>query len=588
MVQTRSARSGVASIAAVAVSALVLAVCLVGTPARRDELAYDGPFDTPPVTWYYPATSNNVNTLGYTWDNAQMQNTEVVYEPGMMTDQGIAHTTEDTVGFLTGETTTAYPLGTGIEYQNGEETVAGLAGKRPLHPATLKFIKSRDEAAANGSPATFQSLADSDGVNEMDEALKAAKGKDSISGKEDMLTKKLDAAFDSINGKSAMKLHHAHKSYSDLDAEMEDMRLSDDLVGAAGSAQARSRRGRRLGRRGQGMKAKSKKQSLAYSVDPYEVNPSAQTSAKVEVNGDTAMQMSYSSGNIAGPSVTNLADSDDTSGPKWSTGNVQLQSPALMVNQLPPPLPAPSAMMHMPMYPGQPPYSFHVNHGGYPPSVKGEIWSYSDSNGNKNGPSYWGKLRRSWGVCRVGMNQSPINVELNVRRDDKLKMLRWLGPNDPYQATVISPLYKNVLTIEGLKGSMMVSGMKMELKSGELFSCVCVCVCACTNLVRYSLDRAVGWPFFADSLMSVNRSSLHDHYRGHGCKFLSRLVLLTFISPFRLMPDSWIPLHTNYNYAERHESMSVLCVRVRVPASLVKDQVPAPTLTYKAAKSSTA
>ena len=55
-----------------------------------------------------------------------------------------------------------------------------------------------------------------------------------------------------------------------------------------------------------------------------------------------------------------------------------------------------------------------------------------------------------------------------MRRDDKLKMLRWVGPNDPYQATVISPLYKNVLTIEGLRGSMMVSGLKMELKSATI------------------------------------------------------------------------------------------------------------------------
>jgi len=43
-----------------------------------------------------------------------------------------------------------------------------------------------------------------------------------------------------------------------------------------------------------------------------------------------------------------------------------------------------------------------------------------------------------------------------------------VGPNDPYQATVVSPLYKNVLTIEGLRGSMMVSGLKMELKSATI------------------------------------------------------------------------------------------------------------------------
>ena len=503
--------------AVAATAALVLACLVVGhlrrtggaselfevrAAARQQQLAYDGPYDTPPVTWYYPATTNQENTLGYTWDGVNMQNTEVIYTPGMvsaavpsrcgscvragrarvqtpdagfcaqMTDEGIVTSTEQTVGFPTGETTTTYPLGTGIEYQNSEENYAGLASKRPLHPATLKFMLSRDEAAANGWPARYQSLADSSGLDAMDTALRQAKGKDSISGKEDLLTKKLDAAFDAINGKStAVKRKPERKSYSDMDEELEDMRLSDDLVNAAGSASARGRRGSKADRGGKSAKRKAKKlQSLAYSVDPYEVDPNAETSASVQVNGDTAMQMIWSpGGNVAGSSVVNLASSDDRSGPKWSTSNdVQLQSPALVMNQLPPAIPAPGPMMHMPMYPGQPPYSFHVNHGGYPPSVKGEIWSYDNNNGNKNGPEYWGKLNRAWGVCGVGENQSPINVELNVRRDDELKMLRWVGPNDPYQATLVSPLYKNVLMLENLRGSMMVSGLKMELKSATI------------------------------------------------------------------------------------------------------------------------
>ena len=36
------------------------------------QLAYDGPTDTPPVTWYFPATDTQ-NTLGYTWDEAQVR-----------------------------------------------------------------------------------------------------------------------------------------------------------------------------------------------------------------------------------------------------------------------------------------------------------------------------------------------------------------------------------------------------------------------------------------------------------------------------------------------------------------------------------
>ena len=79
---------------------------------RGQRLAYDGMYDTPPVTWYYPATGNTggaANTLGYTcvrtplrppaaaretpsvfpadcsgnarYDTAEMQKPEVVYTP---------------------------------------------------------------------------------------------------------------------------------------------------------------------------------------------------------------------------------------------------------------------------------------------------------------------------------------------------------------------------------------------------------------------------------------------------------------------------------------------------------------------------
>ena len=48
---------------------------------RGQRLAYDGMYDTPPVTWYYPAQENSQNTLGYTYNNAQYQSPEVVYTP---------------------------------------------------------------------------------------------------------------------------------------------------------------------------------------------------------------------------------------------------------------------------------------------------------------------------------------------------------------------------------------------------------------------------------------------------------------------------------------------------------------------------
>ena len=144
-------RNAAGAVGAVVLSAVLLACCLVihqpSAPssllgfryaARQQALAYDGPFDTPPVTWYYPASSTNENTLGYTWNNAEMQNTAVTYVPGP-----------------TGDATSAYPLGTNVEYQNGEEM---YRAKRPLHPATLKFMQSRDKAQAEGWPAQFQSL----------------------------------------------------------------------------------------------------------------------------------------------------------------------------------------------------------------------------------------------------------------------------------------------------------------------------------------------------------------------------------------------------------------------------------------------
>ena len=41
---------------------------LLARPGREQRLAYDGMYDTPPVTWYYPATGDagGANALGYT------------------------------------------------------------------------------------------------------------------------------------------------------------------------------------------------------------------------------------------------------------------------------------------------------------------------------------------------------------------------------------------------------------------------------------------------------------------------------------------------------------------------------------------
>ena len=44
-------------------------------------LAYDGIYDTPPVTWYFPGNQAPSNNLGYTWSNAEYQTPEVTYTP---------------------------------------------------------------------------------------------------------------------------------------------------------------------------------------------------------------------------------------------------------------------------------------------------------------------------------------------------------------------------------------------------------------------------------------------------------------------------------------------------------------------------
>ena len=44
-------------------------------------LAYDGTYDTPPVTWYFPGNQAPSNNLGYTWNNAEYQTPEVTYTP---------------------------------------------------------------------------------------------------------------------------------------------------------------------------------------------------------------------------------------------------------------------------------------------------------------------------------------------------------------------------------------------------------------------------------------------------------------------------------------------------------------------------
>jgi carbonic anhydrase len=97
------------------------------------------------------------------------------------------------------------------------------------------------------------------------------------------------------------------------------------------------------------------------------------------------------------------------------------------------------------------------------PEVLGALGPEWDYAGLSTGPGNWSDLEPQWGVCKRGRQQSPINIELSIRPDRYLKMLRWSGPSNPYEATLVGPVYANTFTLTNLKGHVTVSGLKMEL-----------------------------------------------------------------------------------------------------------------------------
>lgn len=115
--------------------------------ARQQQLAYDGPYDTPPVTWYFPGSSNQ-NTLGYTWNNAQMQTPTVTYGPGVPTSKGMAYTTADTIGYDFGDTTTAHPMGGNAVYQY-ETTYANMPAQ-PAEDTMYQYTGYQTSGARSG------------------------------------------------------------------------------------------------------------------------------------------------------------------------------------------------------------------------------------------------------------------------------------------------------------------------------------------------------------------------------------------------------------------------------------------------------
>ena len=64
-------------------------------------------------------------------------------------------------------------------------------------------------------------------------------------------------------------------------------------------------------------------------------------------------------------------------------------------------------------------------------------------------------------------------IHTKTERDSDLNPLRWVGPTDPYEVTLVPPTYTNTFTIEGLKGSMTLSGLKMNLQKMTVKSCPC-------------------------------------------------------------------------------------------------------------------
>eukprot|EP00960_Hanusia_phi_P052375 761416-Hanusia_phi.AAC.5 len=399
----RRGQAVAAAAAAAAAVALVLFGALTLSPAATPGtsllgsdgmmLAYDGMYDTPPVTWYFPG-SQQENTLGYTWNNVEYQTPTTTYTPGIVTQDGIATTTADTIGFLTGPTSTAYPLGTNVEYQS--------------YKSKTRNMLAQDRKAFG----KFQQLSDVDLKKEF---------KNIREGRKDDFTQKLDKYFDqhrrAFESTGASILGEKRKKSKAAGTEKFSSRALLDVASLPNK------------------KASTRQQSLL-KVDPFEYDVHSPEKAD----------------NIVGNGYVNVAPSGSSSNQFVFQNDVQYQSPAVGAD---------SWNAYSSPYPA---YSFHVNHGGWLPNVDGEIWAYS----GKKGPEHWGDLKGSYGVCANGQNQSPINFELNVLRDDNLKMIRWIGPTDPYEVTLISPLYKNVITVEGLKGSMMVNDEEVELKYAQI------------------------------------------------------------------------------------------------------------------------
>jgi len=431
------------------------------------QLAYDGPTDTPPVTWYFPATDTQ-NTLGYTWNEAQYQDVGGTYMPGVMTDNGLAQSTADTIGFNTGPTTTAQPFGAGGPYSYGGGESAGQIYYQS-EDSWASAKKGRATALKQRGAQTTMLAAESD-IDEMEGALaqSASSNARKKAARDDPLEDRLNQKLAQIHGKGS-----GAAAQSTYQALLNDLNLSDELAGASlGGKKGAAAHAQAVIQAGQAKQAQKQSlkslKSMHFNIDsvspPARYSPYAQPSYAVAPQkpvqalgsvdpfeyaegADTSSPFQTQSDNVVGAFPVNSALSSATSNSFGMQKDVIMQAPATIL---------PPAVSYTPAQPQ------FVNAGQI--YHHGENWAYTGENGAEN----WGDKNAAWRVCKTGKNQSPINLELNLKRDDNLKPLRWIGSTNPYEASLISPLYKNALTVEGLHGKMTVSGEDMHLKSAVI------------------------------------------------------------------------------------------------------------------------
>jgi len=377
------------------------------------------------------------------------------YQPGVVMENGIAMTTADTIGFNTGPTTYSQPFGAGGPYDMGGGEFPGQV----YYQSEDQFISAKKGQASalkqrQAQTTMLLSKSAEAEIREMTAALKQSARGDA---KTSLATRKSKLA--QITKKAAQA--QAQAQYQAL---LKDLDLSNELAGASNGGKEESVNHAEQVIQAQDA-ARAQKQSLnalgsmeskaALAGAAAQIAQPAQALGSVgpfeyALDADTSMPVQTKTDNIVGTGVVNSALSNAQANSFSMRSDVIMQSPAVVAPQ-----PAAPSMMAPPLYQQHVAVS-HIVHGE-------ATWQYTGD----NGADKWGDSP-AWRVCKTGKNQSPINLELNLKRDDNLKPLRWIGSTNPFEATLVPPLYNNVLTVEGLHGKMTVSGEDMHLKSAVI------------------------------------------------------------------------------------------------------------------------